>query len=191
MKSRFRFASRLAVLAIAFAAGVSVLVNLPANADDPGVSPGFFQRGITGSGTLSYGGYVVYPGYPGFGLSFHVGYGYGGSGLGTGALGGYPFYGGPGYPHPAPPLRRCGGIAPFLFYGGPGYPQFGLSNYFAEVGPLVRREPVAIILDRGEPAYPGDFGLFTGTLPYPEGYFAPFTQAAAHGKYTEGTPSND
>jgi hypothetical protein len=191
MKSRLRCASRLAVFAIAFAAGVTVLAKLPANAGDPGVSPGFFQRGITASGTLSYGGYGVYPGYPGFGLSFHVGYGYGGSGLGTGGLGGYPFYGGPGYPHPAPALRRCGGIAPFPFYGGPEYPRSGLSNYFTEVGPLMIHEPVAVITPPNAFGYSGDFGPFTGTLPYPDGYFAPFTQAAANGRPTEGPRSND
>jgi hypothetical protein len=160
-------------------------------ADDMGVSPGFFQQRVTGNGTLSYGGYGVYPGFPGFGLSFHLGYGYGREALGTGALGGYPFYGGPGYPHPAPLLRRCGGITPFLFYGGPPYPRYGYSNFFTEVGPLHPREPVAQVVDRGQPAYTGDFGPFTGTLPYPDTYFAPFIEAAARGTHRESAPKND
>ncbi len=157
-----------------------------AAADDEGVSPGFFQQRIMGEGTLSYGGYGTYPGFPGFGLSFHVGYGYGGNGLGVGALGGYPFFGGPGYPHPAPVLRRCGGITPFLFYGGPDYPRYGYSNFFTEVGPLVVREPVAVVTPANALGYTGDFGPYTGTLPYPDWYFAPSVEAAAGGSM--GTP---
>ena len=49
-------------------------------------------------GTLGYGPPGEHPGFFGFGLSFHPGYGYGGNGLGVGAYGGYPCYGGPGYP---------------------------------------------------------------------------------------------
>ena len=188
MKTRFGCARRFAICTIASAAAAYLFGSAAATADEPGVSPGFFQRGITGSGTLSYGFGGVYPGYPGFGLSFHLGYGYGGNGLGTGALGGYPFYGGPGYPHPAPTLRRCGGITPFRFYGGPEYPRFGLSNYFSEVGPLVIREPVAVITPPNAIGYAGDFGSYTGTLPYPDSYFAPFAEAAGVGRYTEGTP---
>ncbi len=151
------------------------------HAQDEGVSPGFFQKHIWGSGTLSYGGFELFPGFPGFGLSFHRGYGYGGNGLGTGAEGGYPYFGGPGYPHPAPVLRRCGGIAPFLYYGGPDYPRFGDSNYFSEVGPLSVRPPVAVVVTHGQIGYSGNFGEFTGTLPYPDKYFAPFVEAAALG----------
>jgi hypothetical protein len=158
-------------------------------AGDEGVSPGFFHQGIWGSGTLSYGGYGTYPGFPGFGLSFHRGYGYGGIGLGTGALGGYPFYGGPGYPHPAPVLRRCGGITPFLFYGGPEYPRLGYSNYFTEVGPLIVRPTVAVVVTHGEIGYSGNFGPFTGTLPYPDKYFAPFVEAAALGAAPDSVSS--
>ena len=172
--------------AIGLALGLSVLCGSACFAGDEGVSPGFFQQHVWGSGTLSYGEYALYPGFPGFGLSFHRGYGYGGKGLGTGAEGGYPFYGGPGYPHPAPVLRRCGGIAPFLFYGGPDYPRFGDSNFFTEVGPLVVRPPVAVVATHGEIGYSGDFGQFTGTLPYPDKYFAPFVEAAALGV----TPGN-
>ena len=183
MMSLVRFARRLAVKVLGLAVAAVVLAGSPAMAQDgPGVSPGFFQRWfVWGEGTLSYGGDAVYPGYPGFGLSFHPGYGYGGRGLGTGALGGYPFYGGPGYPHPTPVLRRCGGITPFLFYGGPDYPRVGYSNYFTEVGPLVVREPVAIITPTNSFGYTGNFGQYTGTLPYPDSYFAPFVEALGAG----------
>ena len=172
----------------ALAIALAWLCSAPASAQAPDVSAGLFHQGITGSGTLSYGGYGVYPGFSGFGLSFHRGYGYGCNGLGTGALGGYPFYCGPGYPHPAPELRRCGGITPFLFYGGPEYPRFGYSNFFTEVGPMVLRKPVAVVVPRDAIGYSGDFGPFTGTLPYPDNHFAPFTEAAASGKYNQGTP---
>jgi hypothetical protein len=185
MKSILGLARRLAfgVLGLAFA--VSAFCESSAMAGDEGVSPGFLQQHVTGNGTLSYGGYATYPGFPGFGLSFHAGYGYGGNGLGVGALGGYPFYGGPGYPHPAPNLRRCGGITPFLFYGGPGYPRYGYTNYFTEVGPLVIRESVAVITPPNTLGYTGNFGSYTGTLPYPDKYFAPFVEAAAMGSMDE------
>ena len=61
---------------------------------------------VSAAGTLGYGPPGVYPGFQGFGLGFHRGYGYGGDALGVGAEGGYPFYGGPGYPHPA---QTCAG----------------------------------------------------------------------------------
>jgi hypothetical protein len=183
---------RLPLGAIGLALGLSVLYGSVCIAGDEGVSPGFFQQHIWDSGTLSYGEYALYPGFPGFGLSFHRGYGYGGKGLGTGAEGGYPFFGGPGYPHPAPVLRRCGGIAPFLFYGGPDYPRFGYSNYFTEVGPLSVRPRVVVVVTHGEIGYSGDFGPFTGTLPYSDKYFAPFVEAAALGVTPEGvSPSPD
>src|SRR5262249_25944161 len=44
-------------------------------------------------GTLGYGKPGLYPGFQGFGLGYHPGYGYGGAALGVGADGGYPFYG--------------------------------------------------------------------------------------------------
>ena len=181
MKSILRWVRRLAFAVPALAIVVSAFCGSSAMAGDEGVSPGFFQQHITGNGTLSYGGYATYPGFPGFGLSFHAGYGYGGKGLGVGALGGYPFYGGPGYPHPAPILRRCGGITPFLFYGGPGYPRYGYSNYFTEVGPLVIREPVAAITPRNTFGYTGDFGSYTGTLPYPDKHFAAVRRGGGDG----------
>jgi hypothetical protein len=87
-------------------------------------------------GSLSYCP-GIYPGFQGFGLSFHLGYGYGGYGLGTGAFGGYPNYGGPGYP--------CNGI--------PFQPE--------ATGPLRVKRPAVLTSDPG----PLDFGPFTGAPP--------------------------
>jgi PDZ domain len=137
-----------------------------------------------GFGTLGYGPPGVHPGFQGFGLSFHLGYGYGGSGLGVGSGGGYPFYGGPGYVHPAPPLNRCGRERPFTLFDGPGEPL----NY-RQVGPLVVTDQVAMIGNGHEFGYTGDFGTFTGALPYPESFFAPYTAAAASGRLAAGASS--
>jgi hypothetical protein len=133
---------------------------------------------------LSYGGDRLYPGYYGFGLAYHPGYGYGGSALGTGIFGGYPFYGGPGYPHEPPPLRRCRHLLPFL-YNGSGHFVFDFPVSVVGVGPLVANRPVMPGSDRpdlgsGAP-YNGNFGPFTGAFPYPETYFAPYAEAAAAG----------
>ena len=54
---------------------------------------------------------------------------------GPGAEGGYPFYGGPGYPNCEPSLRRIGGINPFPYYGGPGYPTPGPPQLLRNVRP--------------------------------------------------------
>ena len=62
----------------------------------------------------------------------------------------------------------------------------GFSNYFSEVGPLVVRTPVAVVGNGQEAGYSGDFGSFTGTLPYPDAYFAPFAEAAARGSVRPG-----
>jgi hypothetical protein len=143
-----------------------------------------------GAGTLGYGPPGVHPGFQGFGLGYHLGYGYGGQALGPGAFGGYPFYGGPGYPHPWPRLRRIGGINPFPHYGGPGFPTPAHPNYYGGVGaPLAVDAPVVTILpEPGEADYASGFGTFTGAVPYPESYFAPFTTAAA-ASGTSGAPS--
>lgn len=122
------------------------------------------------AGTLGYGPPGPVPGYPGFGLRYGKGYGFGGSGLGTQANGGYPFYGGVGYPHPSPGLRRVGGIVPFAYFAGPGGPTPTCPNFFAPVGPLVPDQPV---LDIANPSG-GDYGCYTGTVPYPEEVFAPY-----------------
>jgi hypothetical protein len=130
-------------------------------------------------GTLGYGPPGLHPGFQGFGLGYHLGYGYGGKALGTGAGGGYPFYGGPGYPHPWPRLRRFGKITPFPHFAGPGYPTPEQPQYFGGVGPLALDPPVIKVeAAPGQPGYPGDYGSFTGMVPYPESQFAPFTSAA-------------
>ena len=109
-------------------------------------------------------------GYQGFGLRYHLGYGYGGDAIGTGPNGGYPFYGGPGYLHPGPQLRRFGPEQPFSYFGGPGA---ACPNVFGPVGPLAVRDEVA--RERDTPNV--GFGAYTGALPYPETLFAPFASA--------------
>ncbi|QDV34711.1 hypothetical protein [Tautonia plasticadhaerens] len=141
----------------------------------PGPASGFGTDGPPahhgpnmGVGTLGYGPPGPRPGYQGFGLKFHKGHGYGGKdALGVGALGGYPDYGGPGYPHHAPPLRRLGRFLPFRYRGGEGMP-----SAFRAVGPLSRNRDVVTQQAGGGPS--GDFGRFTGALPYPEAAFSPF-----------------
>jgi len=140
------------------------------------------EKGAQSLGTLSYGKPGLCPGFQGFGLGYHLGYGYGGDALGVGATGGYPFYGGPGYCHPWPRLRRLGGITPFPYYGGPGYPTPEHPEYYGAVGPLVDEPPVITIgSDGNDPGYYSGYGSFTGVLPYPESYFARFTAEAATG----------
>jgi PDZ domain len=175
---RFRFTALVLGLAIWVFSGSS------AKSDEGGLieeSP--HEKLGADFGTLGWAPYGYCPGFYGFSLRFHPGYGYGAGALGVGADGGYPFYGGPGYFHPGPTLQRCGPIAPFAYYSGPGYPfNFSLP------GPLVVDQPVALQTRGGDPGhaagsavYPYDvgFGPFTGAYPYPESYFAPFTAAAA------------
>jgi hypothetical protein len=139
--------------------------------------------GADGGGTLGYGPPGVYPGFQGFGLGYHLGYGYGGDALGVGAEGGYPFYAGPGYPHPWPCLRRFPllKINPFPYYGGPGFPTPEHPYFFGGVGPLVPTAQVVTI--GGTTGYNTGYGCFTGALPYTEAQLAPFTTAAG----TRGT----
>jgi membrane-associated protease RseP (regulator of RpoE activity) len=147
----------------------------------------FHKRKAASQGTLGYGPPGVFPGFQGFGLGYHPGYGYGGQALGVGAEGGYPLYGGPGYPHPAPVLQRIGGIAPFCYYGGPGGPTPGHPNFFDGVGPLVPDQPVVTIPP--DSPFAGDYGPFTGSLPYPESTFAPFTTRAGGDSSSGSSPS--
>jgi hypothetical protein len=135
------------------------------------------------AGTLGYGPPGVFPGFQGFGLGYHLGYGYGGTALGTGAEGGYPFYGGPGYPCLEPRLRRLHYITPFPYFGGPGYPTPDHPNFFGAVGPLQADKPVITI---GDDRYDVGFGMFTGAIPYPESVMAPFTTSAAAGGSASG-----
>ncbi|WP_165074380.1 hypothetical protein [Paludisphaera rhizosphaerae] len=134
------------------------------------------HRSAPGVGTLGYGPPGPHPGFQGFGLGYHKGYGYGGAALGPGAEGGYPLYGGPGYPHPWPTLRRIGGINPFPYYGGPGGPTPTCPQYFGGVGPLVQDKPVVTIIGGNENE---SYGGFSGMVPYPPETFATGTAAAA------------
>ena len=84
---------------------------------------------LSASADMADDGCVDGVGY-GFPLKYHSVYGYGGRGLGVGVFGGYPFYGGPGYPFLEPNLNRFAKNTPFPFNGGPGYPRYGRSNYF-------------------------------------------------------------
>ena len=128
----------------------------------------------------------IHEGYQGFGLGYHLGYGYGGDALGPGADGGYPFYGGPGYPHCNPQLRRIGGIVPFAYFGGAGYPTPDHPNFYGGTGELVPDRPVvSIIAENGQPVMGTNYGSFTGAVPNAEAQFAPFTARAA------ASPRND
>lgn len=146
---------------------------------------GFCSRGCNlshvhrkgpGVGTLGYGPPGLHPGFQGFGLGFHRGYGYGGEALGPGAEGGYPFYGGPGYPHPWPTLRRIGGINPFPYYGGPGGPTPDCPHYFGDVENLTADKPIVKIIGGNEDDH---YGAFSGMVPYPPETFATGTAAAS------------
>jgi len=173
-------------LRLAAAAGVWAWAAAPCRADGvapvcpqchrPHQGPHQGPHKFPGAGTLGYGKPGLYPGFQGFGMGYHLGYGYGGDALGPGAEGGYPFYGGPGYPHPAPPFRRFVKIVPFAHDGGPGGPTPGHPNFFGGVGPLAPDQPVVTV--EGGPPDLG-YGGFTGTVPYPETMFAPFVTIAA------------
>ena len=114
-------------------------------------------------GTLGYGPPGEHPGFFGFGLSFHPGYGYGGNGLGVGALGGYPCYGGPGYP---------------IHYG---YPHFAYP-YYEGIGQLYYDQPVVI----AELMDAGDFGPYTGASAYAYTHPSYAAEAAATGSFLPG-----
>jgi len=174
--------------ALALLVGVSVLSSRPVIAQNNGTvdanqvrthpePPGLpLFHGPTSVGTLGYGPPGPHPGFQGFGLGYHLGYGYGGHALGVGSEGGYPFYGGPGYPRCEPRLRRIGGITPFPYFGGAGYLSPEHPNFFGAVGPLVADRPVVTMVSgRGEQVEGSDYGAFTGGVPNPEALFAPFT----------------
>ena len=148
-----------ALAALALAAG-------SARADDHGPAPArpcaagcglnhAHARG-PGVGTLGYGPPGPHPGFQGFG-------------------GGYPFYGGPGSLHPAPRLRRIGGINPFAHFAGPGGPSPDRPQFYGGVGPLVPDPPVVKVV--GGASEMG-YGAYHGMVPYPASTFAPFTAAA-------------
>jgi hypothetical protein len=126
-------------------------------------------------------------GYYGFGLGYHLGNGYGGDALGVHPDGGYPFYGGPGYPACDPPLRRFGHINPFPYNGGPGYPSPAFPNAFGGTGPLVPDQPVVTLVGNGyDGGIPSGFGPYTGGVPDAEAMFASSTIAASAAGSAEG-----
>ena len=190
-----RSGDRLPLKALALALGVWILAGLSVTADGGECASAGNGTQVcrkcgqihSGLGSQSYGPSGLAPGFQGFGLGYHLGYGYGGNALGVGAEGGYPFYGGPGYPHPWPRLRRIGGITPFPYYGGPGYSDHEHSNYYGPAGPLVAERPVVTV--GNDTDYSSGFGPFTGVIPYPESFFAPFT-ATASGGSSGGARSN-
>jgi hypothetical protein len=150
---------------------------------EPSVWGSLFSSKL-GMGDLGYGPPGLHSGFAGFGLGFHRGYGYGGDGLGVGAHGGYPFYGGPGYPHVDPTLRRFGANRPFPYYGGPGDDCHGPTQRYAPTGPLAVDQPVVKIDD----PYAQDYGSYSGAIPYPETLFAPYAAAAAATGSSAGIP---
>jgi PDZ domain len=123
---------------------------------------------VTTNAPLGYGPPGDHPGFYGFGLSFHPGYGYGGNALGVGALGGYPCYGGPGYP---------------LHYG---YPQFTANPYYEGIGQLYYDQPVVIT----ELTDAGDFGPYTGASEYAYTHPSYAAEAAATGSAIPGMASS-
>jgi hypothetical protein len=143
---------------------------------------------VPAAGTVGYGPPGVYAGFQGFGLGYHPGYGYGGNALGVGAEGGYPFYGGPGYPHVSPRLRRLKRIVPFPYFGGPGFPDPMHPNFFEPFGALAPDKPVVTIENQGSDQ--GGYGSYSGALPDPEARFAPFaTDTARTTREKPGLPS--
>ena len=134
-----------------------------------------------------FSGFGSNPGFPGFGLSYHPGYGYGGAGLGVSPGGGYPGYGGPGYPHPGPQLRRCAPDPPFLYFGGSGPNCSPRPNEFLGVGPLVVDRQVAVESDSPDLGY----GPYTGARPYSDAFFAPNAAAASATRSGDGATPSD
>src|SRR5262245_5464369 len=60
----------------------------------------------------------------------------------------------------------------------PGYPIFG-QPFPGVLGPLIVDQPVIPESARHEPGYAGDYGPYTGAIPYSESLFAPYANAAA------------
>lgn len=172
-----RRAAWLGLVALAFAAPSAMAFQQGVEGGCPTCRKPWKGHTPHGQGVTQF---TQYGGYQGFGLNYHLGYGYGGRALGVGQEGGYPFYAGPGYPHAAPPLQRFGRIAPFAFNPGPGGPTADCPLYFGLVGPLVL-DPGVVQVDAepGEVEPSQSYGPFTGLVPYDESTFAAATTAAA------------
>ena len=180
MLSLARGSGRRPLKVFAWALGIWVFSGSSVMADEHGqtdFSEGRFKHDNLGQGTLGWAEYGLYRGLYGFSLRWHPGYGYGRYALGVGADGGYPFYGGPGYPHEWPRLRRFGPAAPVAYYGGPDYPCFGDSNFYQGIGGLAIEKPVVTV---GEP---GDLGHVNENGDVPSGRgFGPYTGARLQGQ---------
>src|SRR5436305_1611543 len=129
MDSLISRGGKLAMPALALVCGIVAFAHSPALAGGDGP-----VTSVPSVGTLGYAPPGLYPGFQGFGLGYHLGYGYGGDALGVGVDGGYPFYGGPGYPRCDPRLRRIGGINPFPHFAGPGFPTPEHPNLYGGAG---------------------------------------------------------
>lgn len=184
-------------LALGFGVGSSGTVRAGEYAPGPYGGPpsklgiGWLCNPDMGCGTLGYGPPGLFRGFYGFGNGFHLGYGYGGYALGVGATDGDPWYGGPGYPHPEPPLNRFGRILPFTTALGSGGPTPANPNFYQAMAGLSIDKPVARVTDQPgvDQVYPGDFGPNTGAVPYPEQVFAPFAARAAATGSATGQPT--
>lgn len=128
-------------------------------------------------------------GSQGFGLNYHLGHGYGGSFRGVGPCGGYPFYGGPGYPHPLPCTDRGCRIKPVTYFGGPGYPTPDHPNFFGPTGPLVSEPPVVTFADDPSGVGQAGYGCFHGAIPYDESAFSPSPAIPIEARTSIGTPA--
>jgi hypothetical protein len=143
------------------------------------------HRGL-GYGTLGYGAAGLYPGFYGFGLSFHLGYGYGGFGRGVGAGGGYPCYGGPGYPYcgslydgpPADLVQDSVGAGSGSFPGASPSSPSPAGTGAPGTAPLNDRRGAGAVAGA---AYLGDYGPYTGATLYPFAHRTPTAEAAATG----------
>ncbi len=80
-------------------------------------------------------------------------------------------------------LGTCSWIA--SYYAGPGYPTPEEPHYYASTPPLASDQPI-VTVGYGPPDT-HSYGAATGTIPYSEAYFAPFTARAAAGDFS--TPS--
>ena len=169
--------------AVALALGAWAVSGPSAGAQ--GVNPGAEVAAQPGPRLPGFGifGFGPDAGFPGFGLRYHPGIGYGGDGLGVPPGGGYPGYGGPGYPHPAPPLRRLGPELPFLYFGGSGPNCPPRPNELAGVGPLVVDPQVAVVSDSPDLGFGGN----TGARPYPDTFFAPNAAATTATRSPDGS----
>ena len=172
--------TRLGLLTLGLSLGATLTAEAQTTSSPTGPFRGLFARN-TIPGRSTTGEY-------GFGLNYHPGYGYGGAFKGVGPHGGYPFYGGPGYPHPLPCKDRGCWIKPVLYNAGPGYPTPEHPNVFGPIGPLPPNPNVVTF--ENDPAGAGfaNYGCYTGAIPYPEEMFTPSPSESIENKTSVDTP---